>query len=71
MYGPPSCDSAFGATVISSNMAKHRPSKGSWSDDMWLFDFGNDDDFHTALKSNNALHNHGIKWNWIRIALLI
>jgi alpha-L-fucosidase len=53
--GPLSALPPSEAPVISSNMAKHRPSNGSWSDDMWLFDFGNDDDFHTAWKSNNTV----------------
>src|SRR5882757_8417561 len=33
------------APIISSNMAKHRPANASWSDDMWIMDFANDDDF--------------------------
>jgi alpha-L-fucosidase len=50
--------------VISSNIAKHRPSNGSWSDDMWIFDFANDDDFHTAWKSNST-----VKQPWYEVAL--
>jgi alpha-L-fucosidase len=55
IYDPP---------IISSNLAKHCPSNGSWSDDMWLFDFANDDDFHTAWRSNNT-----VKQPWYEVAL--
>ena len=41
--------------VISSNIAKFQPASSSWSDDMWIMDFGNDDDFHTAWRSNNVI----------------
>jgi len=40
------------APIISSNVAKHRPSNATWSDDMWIMDFGNDDNFKTAWESN-------------------
>ncbi|HXB92250.1 MAG TPA: alpha-L-fucosidase [Puia sp.] len=40
------------APIISSNIAKYRPANSSWSDDMWIMDFGNDDNFHTAWLSN-------------------
>ena len=40
------------APIISTNIAKHRPANASWSDDMWIMDFGNDDDFHTSWISN-------------------
>jgi alpha-L-fucosidase len=40
------------APVISSNIAKHQPAKSSWSDDMNIMDFGNDDNFKTAWQSN-------------------
>jgi alpha-L-fucosidase len=43
------------APVISSNIAKHRPAKSSWSDDMNIMDFGNDDNFGTAWQSNPAV----------------
>jgi alpha-L-fucosidase len=44
----PACD----APVISTNIAKHKPVNSSWSDDMWIMDFGNDDNFRTAWRSN-------------------
>ncbi|MGQ8336222.1 alpha-L-fucosidase [Sunxiuqinia sp. A32] len=40
------------APIIAENIAKFRRSNASWSDDMWIMDFGNDDDFHTAWVSN-------------------
>ena len=43
------------APVISSNLAKHQQAKSSWSDDMNIMDFGNDDNFHTAWQSNAAV----------------
>jgi len=40
------------APIISSNIAKHQPTYSSWSDDMNIMDFANDDDFTTAWVSN-------------------
>jgi alpha-L-fucosidase len=40
------------APVISSNLAKNQPSNSSWSDDMNIMDFANDDDFTTSWISN-------------------
>ncbi|MES1250127.1 MAG: alpha-L-fucosidase [Chitinophaga rupis] len=40
------------APIISSNLAKRQPANASWSDDMWIMDFGNDDNFHTSWQSN-------------------
>lgn len=40
------------APIISSNLAKHQPANGSWSDDMNIMDFGNDDNFRTSWQSN-------------------
>jgi alpha-L-fucosidase len=40
------------APIISSNLAKHQPANSSWSDDMNIMDFGNDDNFKTAWQSN-------------------
>ncbi|RYY58041.1 MAG: carbohydrate-binding protein [Chitinophagaceae bacterium] len=50
--GPVAKLPAGDAPVISSNIAKDRPAASSWSDDMWISDFGNDDDFETAWTSN-------------------
>lgn len=47
----PPCD----APVISSNLAKHQPAESSWSSDMDIMDFANDDNFKTAWKSNPAI----------------
>jgi alpha-L-fucosidase len=41
-----------GAPVISSNLAKKQPANSSWSDDMNIMDFANDDNFHSAWQSN-------------------
>ncbi len=40
------------APIIASNIAKRKPANASWSDDMNIMDFGNDDNFHTAWQSN-------------------
>lgn len=40
------------APIISSNIAKKQPANASWSDDMWIMDFGNDDNFTTSWISN-------------------
>ncbi len=40
------------APLISSNLAKNQPSNSSWSDDMNIMDFANDDDFTTSWISN-------------------
>jgi alpha-L-fucosidase len=42
----------FDAPVISSNLAKRLPANGSWSDDMMIMDFGNDDNFNTSWEAN-------------------
>jgi alpha-L-fucosidase len=38
--------------IISSNIAKHMPANSTWSWDMQISDFGNDDDFHSHWESN-------------------
>jgi alpha-L-fucosidase len=38
--------------IISSNLAKNKPSNSSWSDDMNIMDFANDDDYKTSWVSN-------------------
>ena len=43
------------APIISSNLAKNRPSEGSWSDDYAIFDFANDDDFGSCWNSNSEV----------------
>lgn len=43
------------APIISSNLAKHQASDASWSNDMDIMDFANDDNFKTSWKSNPAI----------------
>ena len=45
------------APIISSNLAKRRPANGSWSDDMDIYDFANDDNFSSSWQSNKAVKN--------------
>ncbi|WP_419698963.1 alpha-L-fucosidase [Mucilaginibacter sp. NFX135] len=41
-----------GAPIISTNLAKKQPANSSWSDDMNIMDFANDDNFHSSWQSN-------------------
>jgi alpha-L-fucosidase len=50
--GPVAALPAFPAPVISPNIAKRQPATASWSDDMNIMDFGNDDNFGTSWQSN-------------------
>ncbi len=50
--------------VISSNLAKHKPCDSSWSTDMYIMDFANDDNYATAWQSNPA-----VREPWIMIDL--
>ncbi|MBT1698705.1 alpha-L-fucosidase [Fulvivirgaceae bacterium PWU4] len=43
------------APIVSSNIAKGRPTNSSWSDDMWIMDFANDDNFETSWNSNGTV----------------
>jgi len=52
------------APIISSNIAKHQPANSSWSDDMNIMDFANDDDFTTAWTSNTT-----VKQPWWEVVL--
>jgi len=54
----------FDAPIISTNIAKHKPANSSWSDDMWIMDFGNDDNFSNSWKSNPL-----IKEPWYEVNL--
>jgi len=45
----------YDAPIISSNLAKNKPTKSSWSDQMWLMDFANDDDFQTSWISYRSV----------------
>jgi len=41
--------------IISSNLAKRKPAASSWSDDMNIMDFANDDSFRSSWQSNRAV----------------
>ena len=43
--------------IISTNLAKGQASNSSWSDDMNIMDFANDDNFKTSWTSNPAVKN--------------
>ncbi len=45
------------APIISSNIAKHQPTNSSWSNDMDIMDFANDDNFSTSWVSNKEVKN--------------
>lgn len=49
--GPTAKLPALDLPIISSNLAYHQPSNSSWSEDMNIMDFGNDDDFETRWQS--------------------
>ncbi|HWB25058.1 MAG TPA: alpha-L-fucosidase [Chitinophagaceae bacterium] len=53
--GPVSPLGNIEAPIISHNLAKKQKANASWSDDMWIMDFGNDDNFKTAWQSNPAV----------------
>lgn len=55
---------AFDAPVISSNLAKGAAANASWSNDMALMDFANDDDFGTNWHSHRS-----VKEPWLEIDL--
>jgi len=50
------------APIISSNIAKFQRSNSSWSDDMNIMDFANDDRFTTSWQSNST-----VKQPWYEI----
>ena len=54
----------FDTPIISTNIAKHKPANSSWSDDMWIMDFGNDDNFNNPWRSNPT-----VKQPWYEINL--
>lgn len=55
---------AVSAPVISSNLAKFKPANSSWSNDMNIMDFANDDNFRSAWSSNPR-----VKQPWLEIDL--
>jgi alpha-L-fucosidase len=52
------------APIISSNLAKRQPAASSWSEDMNIMDFANDDSFRTTWQSNRS-----VKSPWLEIEL--
>ena len=50
--------------IISTNIAKFKPTNSSWSNDMHIMDFANDDSFRSAWRSNPS-----VKKPWIEIDL--
>ncbi|ANI90779.1 carbohydrate-binding protein [Arachidicoccus ginsenosidimutans] len=50
--------------IISHNLAKNKFAESSWSDDMNIMDFGNDDDFGTSWISN-----YEVKHPWYEVDL--
>jgi alpha-L-fucosidase len=53
--GPEAPLPVLDAPIISHNLAKHQQSNSSWSDDMNIMDFANDDDFTTSWISNTTV----------------
>jgi alpha-L-fucosidase len=62
--GPVAVLPASDAPIISHNLAKRQPANASWSDDMNIMDFGNDDNFHTSWLSNPT-----VKAPWYEVEL--
>lgn len=62
--GPAAKLPAYPAPVISKNIAKNKKTNASWSNDMNIMDFANDDNFRSAWESNKA-----IKKPWLEIIL--
>ncbi|RZJ82236.1 MAG: carbohydrate-binding protein [Flavobacterium sp.] len=54
----------YPAPIISSNIAKNVKSNSSWSDDMNLMDFANDDNFHTGWSSNPTVKSPWLELNF-------
>jgi len=50
--------------IISSNIAKHVKSNSSWSDDMNIMDFANDDDFGSSWSSNPTVKSPWYELNF-------
>ncbi len=55
---------ALDAPIISHNLATGKPTNSSWSDDMNIMDFGNDDRYNTSWVSNPT-----VKAPWYEIDL--
>ncbi|AEV98607.1 coagulation factor 5/8 type domain protein [Niastella koreensis GR20-10] len=46
-----------GEPIRATNLAKHQPANSSWSNDMNIMDFANDDDFGSSWQSNPEVKN--------------
>lgn len=55
--GPTTKLSPLAPPVISSNLAINVPANSSWSDDMNIMDFANDDDYKSSWISNKTIKN--------------
>lgn len=55
--GPTTKLSSLAPPVISSNLAINVPANSSWSDDMNIMDFANDDDYKSSWISNKTVKN--------------
>jgi alpha-L-fucosidase len=51
------------APIISQNLAKNMPANSSWSDDMYISDFANDDSFRSSWTSSPT-----VKQPWLEIS---
>ena len=60
--GPVAALPAFAAPIISSNIAKFQPANSSWSTDMNIMDFANDDNFRSTWQSNRS-----VKQPWFEV----
>lgn len=58
----PALPAVAAAPIISSNIAKFQRSNSSWSDDMNIMDFANDDRFNSSWQSNST-----VKQPWYEI----
>ncbi len=55
--GPTTKLSPLEDPIISSNIAINAPANSTWSDDMNIMDFANDDDYHSSWQSNPRVKN--------------
>jgi alpha-L-fucosidase len=53
--GPTTPLASLEAPITASNLAKNQAANASWSDDMNLMDFANDDDYHSSWRSNSTV----------------
>jgi alpha-L-fucosidase len=61
--GPVATLPLLDAPVISTNIAIHQPANSSWSNDMDIMDFANDDDFKSSWASNAV-----VKQPWYEVS---